>query len=373
MSDEFDVFVSYARRDAAKAEIVRDALVAARLNVFFDAEGIDAGAEFPVVIDRALRGAKCVLGLWSQPALERRWVRIEGRIGLDQKKLVAAIVDDLRPEDLPAEFYNVNFDDLRDFNGDPAHEGWQRVLRAIGRHTGRADLAGAAGRGRAAPQADASAALKNQAPPPVRGGVWRFAMAAAALVIAVIGIRQFAPSPATTPNAAPEVIAPSSPSAALPAPAAQAPSQEPPRASPPREAAAPPVPASSVQQAPADDGKSQQPVPQAADLSGMWVGYFEQAGQRTPINVQFADDGGRLRGKMWEPNKIGDPSAAQLSARLEGRVDPDGEVRFIKQYDGGGGVSHAVEYGGILNSGGYVIEGQWSIGAASGAFRLARR
>jgi hypothetical protein len=138
----YDVFISYARRDGVRVRIIRDRLAALGLSVFFDTEGIDTGDEFPVIIDRAVKSAKCVLGLWSRAAFTGRWVRIESRIGLDQNKLVAATLDSLRPDELPAEFYNVNVVSLADFDGEAAHEGWARIVRAIGKRVARDDLAG---------------------------------------------------------------------------------------------------------------------------------------------------------------------------------------------------------------------------------------
>jgi len=137
----YDVFISYARVDADEARAIREKLTALGLRVFFDTEGIDTGEEFPVIIDRAVKSAKCVLGLWSRRAFDGRWVRIESRIGLDQRKLVAATIDGIRPEELPAEFYNVNVESLAAFDGEDSHEGWQRVLRSIGKRVGRSDLA----------------------------------------------------------------------------------------------------------------------------------------------------------------------------------------------------------------------------------------
>lgn len=128
-----DIFISYSRVDAARASQIRDLLVARGHSVFFDAEGIDAGAEFPEVIDRAVKGAKVVLGCWTPAAIQRRWVRIESRIGLDRGSLVAVGLERMNPEALPAEFYNVNVVDLSTFDGSAAHPAWQRVLAAIDR------------------------------------------------------------------------------------------------------------------------------------------------------------------------------------------------------------------------------------------------
>lgn len=139
----YDVFISYSRRDTAKAALLRDKLAALGLSVFFDSEGIDGGAEFTDVLDRAVKSAKVVLACWTHEALERRWVRIESRIGLDRGSLVATALEPMSHSDLPAEFYNVNVVDLSDFSGQEAHPGWQGVLRTIGRKTGRSDLASA--------------------------------------------------------------------------------------------------------------------------------------------------------------------------------------------------------------------------------------
>lgn len=129
----YDIFISYSRADADKALQIRDLLIARGHHVFFDAEGIDAGAEFPDVIDRAVKGAGVVLGCWTPAAIQRRWVRIESRIGLDRGSLVAIGLEKMNPEELPAEFYNVNVLDLSGFGGKSDHAGWQRVLAAIDR------------------------------------------------------------------------------------------------------------------------------------------------------------------------------------------------------------------------------------------------
>jgi hypothetical protein len=229
MSDTYDVFISYARADSKRAQLVRRLLEDKGLKVFFDAEGIETGEEFTDVIDRAVKGAKCVLGLWSKPALSSRWVRIESRIGLDQKKLVAAVVDDTRPEDLPAEFYNVNIERLADFQGEPDHEGWLRVLRGISRRIGRADLAAAATASGAVPRPAPVPALMPEptrapaatpvpaAPAPARRSRWPWIVGGTLAVLAAAGATVFlsmrpqasrpadtaAPQPARTPAAGP--------------------------------------------------------------------------------------------------------------------------------------------------------------------------
>lgn len=146
----YDVFISYSRRDARAAAMIRRKLNALGLSVFSDSEGIEGGADFPDIIDRAVKSAKVVLACWTHEAVERPWVRIECRIGLDRGTLVAAAIEPMRLSDLPAEFYNVNVIDLADFDGGDDHPGWQSIMRAIGRRTGRVDPAGAKVAGHAA-------------------------------------------------------------------------------------------------------------------------------------------------------------------------------------------------------------------------------
>lgn len=153
MADAYDIFISYSRANSSQARLINDKLRALGFSVFFDSEGIDVGAEFPEVIDRAVKGAKAVLGLWTHEAVQRRWIRIESRIALDRGTLVAAALAPMKPEDLPAEFYNVNVVDLSSFRGEEQHPGWQSVLRAIGRKTGRSDLADQRGEAIALPAA----------------------------------------------------------------------------------------------------------------------------------------------------------------------------------------------------------------------------
>lgn len=171
----YDIFISYSRADADRASRLHQLLVGRGHHVFFDSEGIDIGAEFPDVIDRAVKGAKVVLGCWTPAAIQRRWVRIESRIGLDRGSLVAIGLDKIDPEALPAEFYNVNVLDMSGFDGSDAHPAWQRVLTAIDRRLGRAGAAAPRRVDEARP-----AAPRRRFPPLALGG-------AALLAIAAIG------------------------------------------------------------------------------------------------------------------------------------------------------------------------------------------
>ncbi|MBL8550373.1 MAG: toll/interleukin-1 receptor domain-containing protein [Hyphomonadaceae bacterium] len=407
----YDVFISYARDDAARAQIVRERLEGLGLHVFFDAEGIDSGQEFPVVIDRAVKTAKCVLGLWSQNAFDGRWVRIESRIGLDQGKLVAAVIDGTRPEDLPAEFYNVNIENLSDFRGQADHQAWNRVLRAIGRRVGR-EL-GARPAARPQQPAYGGASAQPQPQTQAQGGahngiIWAIGGALAAAVVLLLVLRNSDNStPAAPPTAIESADGQASGGLAIPVPKPDDPS---PGDNAAREAAriqraceGGDIAACStyVQRYPGSDfsriaaqratagqpaadaggvvWQREAPAPVAADLSGRWQGYYQQGENRTPFAVQIDGRTGAFRGRMAETNTFADPARfPQLFANVVGQTRADGAVAFVKTYDGTAGQSHSVEYQGRIDDGGQTISGTWRIRAEngqelSGPFRMQRQ
>lgn len=317
----YDVFISYARVDSARARLIRDKLAALGLQVFFDTEGIETGEEFPVIIDRAVKGAKCVLGLWSRAAFSGRWVRIESRIGLDQRKLVAATLDSMRPEELPAEFYNVNVESLASYQGQDDHAGWGRIVRAIGKRVGRPDLAQtlAAPSPTASPPSLTSAQRRNIL---IAGGG-----AAAVVLLLMLNPFHLGPKPADASVGA-------------------APTSTP-----------------------------------AADLTGAWTGAYSEDGRETPFQIEFRStlggvDGGaharRFVGQASEPNVFGIGGAQYLYANISGEARPGGVIRFVKTYNGAGGVSHTVRYEGRIDDGGRTITGTWDTGALQGPFRMDR-
>jgi formylglycine-generating enzyme required for sulfatase activity len=133
-----DVFISYPRAERGKVEPIRERLAALGLKVFFDIEGIDGGDTFPDVIDRALKSAKAVLGVWSPRAFQSKWCMIECRVGATRGVLVPVAMERFSELDMKSDFMTTNYFDLTDFCGDEHHEGWQRTLRSLSRYTGRA-------------------------------------------------------------------------------------------------------------------------------------------------------------------------------------------------------------------------------------------
>ena len=105
----YDVFLSYARTDIQRAEIVKDLLEGLGLSVFFDTEGLDSGDIFPDILDREVKSAGAVVGVWSKHALTRPWVKIECDIGKTRGVLVPIQIDQIYDLERPAAFWNIQF------------------------------------------------------------------------------------------------------------------------------------------------------------------------------------------------------------------------------------------------------------------------
>ncbi|HLI67196.1 MAG TPA: toll/interleukin-1 receptor domain-containing protein [Caulobacteraceae bacterium] len=136
-----DVFISYPRVSRERAERLRQGLEAKGLTVFFDVDGIDGGAEFPIVIDKAVKSAQAVLGCWSPIAFTRSWVLQECRVGRARGVLVPVAIEPFDSMEVPTEFFGINYFDLSDWTGQADHPGWRLALRSIGRLVGRDLLA----------------------------------------------------------------------------------------------------------------------------------------------------------------------------------------------------------------------------------------
>ncbi|MEM9739716.1 MAG: toll/interleukin-1 receptor domain-containing protein [Pseudomonadota bacterium] len=136
-----DVFISYARTERAKAERIKGLLEGVGLSVFFDVDSLDGGDVFPDILDREVKSAGAVLGLWSPHALSRPWVKIECLIGKDRGVLVPASLEPINALiDLPAAFYGIQHIDLSDFQGNISDPNWASLLRSLARTLNRPEI-----------------------------------------------------------------------------------------------------------------------------------------------------------------------------------------------------------------------------------------
>lgn len=132
-----DVFVSYSRATRSKVEPIKHKLDALGLDCFFDMHQIDGGANFPDVIDRALRDSKSVLCCWSPQYFQGQWSMIECRDAIARRNIVPVAVERFEQFAPPADLRQINWFDLVDWQGDDDHEDWNRTLLNLGKLVGR--------------------------------------------------------------------------------------------------------------------------------------------------------------------------------------------------------------------------------------------
>jgi hypothetical protein len=151
-----DIFLSYAREDAARAEEVAASLTGAGYDVFWDRE-IPPGTTWADYLEEKLTACKALVVLWSAHSTQSQWVREEARMARDRGKLLPAMLDASPP---PFGFGEVQAADLTGWRGDPGHPDWVRLIAGLQR------LAGGDAPARSAPVSPAPAASAPNASPP---------------------------------------------------------------------------------------------------------------------------------------------------------------------------------------------------------------
>ena len=123
-----DVFISYAHDNLRKVTPVSQQLQSGGFSLWWD-KHLQAGDDFPLVIEREIANAGSVLVLWSEAARNSLWVRAEATEALDDGKLVQARLDGAK---LPLPFTIVETLDLRRWRGRANDLPWPQVVAKIG-------------------------------------------------------------------------------------------------------------------------------------------------------------------------------------------------------------------------------------------------
>ena len=125
-----DVFLSYAREDEAAAKQLAEGISRAGYEVWWDRH-IQGGSRFSTEIDRALKGAKVVVVLWSEASVDSAWVQDEAAEGRDSGRLVPVSLAGTRPPLGFRQFHTVELGKLNDNAGE-----FDDLLAAISRTMG---------------------------------------------------------------------------------------------------------------------------------------------------------------------------------------------------------------------------------------------
>lgn len=91
-----DVFLSYARKDLDRAQLVVSALEAQGWTVFWD-PAILPGPRYRQVIAAEIDAARSVVVLWSRQSIDSEWVQEEAERARARDILYSALIDDVKP------------------------------------------------------------------------------------------------------------------------------------------------------------------------------------------------------------------------------------------------------------------------------------
>jgi adenylate cyclase len=122
-----EIFISYARSTAAKAQQIAEALRGLGYTVWRDDE-LPAHRSYAEVIEEHLEAAKAVVVVWSADAVKSEWVQSEADRARTEHKLVQLSVDGAR---LPMPFDRIQCADLAGWSGDAGAPGWIKVTGSV--------------------------------------------------------------------------------------------------------------------------------------------------------------------------------------------------------------------------------------------------
>ena len=122
-----DIFISYARTDKKRAELLSEAFSRQGWSVWWDRE-IPPGKSFDETIESALNSARCVIVLWSKDSVSSRWVKTEAAEGAARGILIPALIDKVQ---IPLEFKRIEAADLSDWPGTSPHFEFDQLLKTV--------------------------------------------------------------------------------------------------------------------------------------------------------------------------------------------------------------------------------------------------
>lgn len=116
-----DLFISYAREDRARVEVLAKALEAGGQSVWWDRR-IVGGDDFSDHIERELDAAGAVIVAWSAAGARSHWVRDEAAVAAEAGKLIAISLDGSVPPMGFRQFHAIDFSSASERDEDPAFD-----------------------------------------------------------------------------------------------------------------------------------------------------------------------------------------------------------------------------------------------------------
>ncbi len=122
-----DIFISYAREDQQRAEMLAQILEGHGWSIFWD-RTIPIGKTWRETIGRELNGARCVIVLWSKTSIESDWVQEEADHAKRRGVLVPVLIEDVQ---LPIGFGSIQAAHLENWDGTQPTQPFRRLIADI--------------------------------------------------------------------------------------------------------------------------------------------------------------------------------------------------------------------------------------------------
>lgn len=122
-----DIFISYAREDKGRVEILATALQAHGWSVWWDPH-IPTGKRFDQVIEEALTEAKCIIVVWSKQSISSPYVRAEANEGIDRQVLLPVMIEEVK---IPLVFRQIQTALLVDWHGSAKDPEFEKLVKDI--------------------------------------------------------------------------------------------------------------------------------------------------------------------------------------------------------------------------------------------------
>ncbi len=122
-----DIFISYARADRDRIEILSRALEAEGFDVWWD-RNIALGSHFTKETEARLNIAKAIIVAWSNVSVESMWVADEAEVGKKKGILIPLAIDPVEPAIGFRQLQTLAFEKWR---GDAASPEYRELVAAL--------------------------------------------------------------------------------------------------------------------------------------------------------------------------------------------------------------------------------------------------
>jgi len=120
-----DVFISYAREDLKRAQLLAEALQAEGLSVWWDHDLV-GGDNFREQIDEVIASAKVAIVIWSEHSVTSRFVRDEASRANDRHVLLPVLIGEVSPPVGFGEIQTIQFKRWAETTAE-----WESLVRAV--------------------------------------------------------------------------------------------------------------------------------------------------------------------------------------------------------------------------------------------------